>query len=129
MGTPRTKLAEYFQKLEDQDNYISLKTQMRRYNAQARGQKDTTNDAVDDREDMEYYEEMEGLNKLSESPLKGAYTKVMNPPKNSTNDSKTKEEKAHSTPVTTANDPAANLEVPKPEEKSQDTGKIDTPSA
>ena len=102
---------------------------MKRYNAQARGQKDTTNDAVDNREDMDYYDEMEGLNKSGESPLKGAFTNVMNPPKTSPNDSNTKEDKAHSTPITNTKVPAANLVVPILEEKSQDTEKIDTPSA
>ena len=37
MGTPRKPLAEYFQKLEEEDGYISLRSQLKRYTAQEKG--------------------------------------------------------------------------------------------
>merc|ERR1711867_228988 len=57
MGTPRKPLAEYFQKLEEEDGYISLRTQLKRYTAQQKGQTEEPNDAEDNREDMDYAEE------------------------------------------------------------------------
>ena len=127
MGTPRKPLAEYLQKLEDENNYISLRTQMKRYNAQTKGQKDTPNDAEDNREDMDYFAEMEGLNKLRDSPLKGAFTNVMTQPKTSPKESNTRENE--STPITNTQVPEANPEMPNPDDDTQDKKKIDTPSA
>ena len=62
---------------------------MKRYTAQERGQRDNSNDAQDNREDMDYYAEMEGLNKPgNNSPLRGAYTSIMNPPETPHEDTK-----------------------------------------
>ena len=100
---------------------------MRRYNTQTKGQKDTPNDAEDNWEEMDYFAEMEGLNKLGDSPLKVAFTNVMNQPKTSPKESNTKGDK--STPVTNTQVPEANPEIPNLEDESQDKEKIDTPSA
>ena len=109
MGTPRKPLAEYFQRLEEEDGYISLRTQMKRYRAQERGQSDDTNDAQDNREDVDYFAEMEGLNKSgSNSPLKGAYTNVMNPPTAPVDDTQTKKVQTPKTSTTTTKDPMPN---------------------
>ena len=61
MGSPRKSLAEYFLILEEQDGYISLRTQMKRLRAQERGQTENTEDAEDDREDVDYFAEMDNL--------------------------------------------------------------------
>merc|ERR1711867_391921 len=61
MKHPRTPLAEYFKRLEEQDGFISLRTQARRYAAQQRGQAEEAMDAEDNREDLDHEEEMEGL--------------------------------------------------------------------
>ena len=90
MGTPRKPLAEYFQKLEEEDGYISLRSQLKRYTAQQKGQKETPNDAEDNREDVDYFDEMEGLNNPTNSPLKSAYEKVMKPPPATTEHSQDK---------------------------------------
>ena len=63
MGTKRKQLPEYFQKLEDEDNYIPLKTQCRRMKAQERNQ-DTNNEEDQEesnREDMDFIGEMAKL--------------------------------------------------------------------
>ena len=83
-----------------------------------KGQKDTPNDAEDNREDMDYFAEMEGLNKSGDSPLKGAFPNVMNQPKTSPKESNTKGE--ISTPVTNTQVPEANPEIPNLEDDSQD---------
>merc|ERR1711867_94647 len=94
MGTPRKPLAEYFQKLEEEDGYISLRTQLKRYTAQQKGQTEEPNNT----EDMDYFDEMEGLNNPTNSPLKSAYEKVMKPPpattESSKNDGKQKQEES-----------------------------------
>ena len=84
MNTPRTPLAEYFKRLEEEDGFISLRTQAKRYTAQQRGQTEEPTDAEDNREDLDYEEEMEGLNNPTNSPLRSAYEKVMKAPSGST---------------------------------------------
>merc|ERR1712208_16320 len=80
MKHPRTPLAEYFKRLEEEDGFISLWTQARRYAAQQRGQAEEAMDADDNREDLDFDEEMQGLNNPSNSPLSSAYDKVMKAP-------------------------------------------------
>ena len=108
MGTPRKPLAEYFQKLEEEDGYISLRSQLKRYTAQQKGQKETPNDAEDNREDVDYFEEMDGLNNPTNSPLNSAYKRVMKPPPATTGNSQDKEK--------------------QPQEESQTVNKDQTPT-
>ena len=81
MGTLRKSLAEYFLRLEEQDGYMSLRTQIKRLRAQEQGQTENAEDAQDDREDVDYMAEMDNLNKSGNiSPIKKNHTNVMNPP-------------------------------------------------
>ena len=71
MGTPHKSLSEYFFRLEEQDGYMSLRTQLKKLKAQEKGLADTTEYPRDDREDMDYEAEMSNLNKSGNlSPIK-----------------------------------------------------------
>ena len=141
MKQPRTPLADYFKRLEEEDGFISLRTQARRYAAQQKGQAEEGLDAEDDREDVDYYEEMQGLNNPSNSPLHSAYEKVMRGPPASHSEPKTPEKQTPATPVVTTQGPLKDttpenlvetpLEPPKdtspetPEQKESPTPKDD----
>ena len=105
MKQPRTPLADYFKRLEEEDGFISLRTQARRYAAQQKGQAEEGLDAEDNREDVDYYEEMQGLNNPSNSPLHSAYEKVMRGPPASHSEPKTPEKQTPATPVVTTQGP------------------------
>merc|ERR1712240_579578 len=96
---PRTPLADYFKRLEEEDGFISLRTQARRYAAQQKGQAEEGLDAEDNREDLDYEEEMQGLNNPSNSPLHSAYDRMMKGPSASHSEPKTPERQTPTTPV------------------------------
>ena len=63
-------------------------------------------DAEDNREDLDYEEEMEGINNPSNSPLSSANDKVMKAPCASTENPKVHEKQIPEIPVTATPDPS-----------------------
>jgi len=81
IGTPCKSLSEYFLRLEEEDGYMSLKTQLKKLRAQEKGLTDTDEDAQDDRDDMDFDGKMSNLNKSGNlSPIKSNHIAITNPP-------------------------------------------------
>ena len=88
-------------------------------------------DAEDNREDLDYEDEMEGLNNPSNSPLRSAYDKVMKAPCASTENPKVQEKQTPETPVTATPDPSpedntATVKEPTPTEETSIEETADT---
>ena len=127
MKQPRTPLADYFKRLEEEDGFISLRTQARRYAAQQKGQAEEGLDAEDNREDVDYEEEMQGLNNPSNSPLHSAYDKVMRGPPTYHSEPKTPERQTPENPVETTPEPPKDTTLETPNKNSIEHKETPTP--
>merc|ERR1712240_822559 len=126
MKQPRTPLADYFKRLEEEDGFISLRTQARRYAAQQKGQAKEGLDAEDNREDVDYDEEMKGLNNPSNSPLHSAYDKVMKGPPATHSEPKTPMKQTPVNPEDTTPEPLKETPLETPDKNSSESKETPT---
>merc|ERR1712240_797789 len=127
MKQPRTPLSDYFKRLEEEDGFISLRTQARRYVAQQKGQTEESLDAEDNREDLDYDEEMQGLNNPSNSPLHSAYDKVMKGPPATHSEPKTPGRQTPVNPEDTTPEPPKDTTLETPNKNSIEHKETPTP--